>query len=329
MLKFGTLKKKLQNVKIGKRKAKEVFNAEPLIEEQPTASQVEEEEDVLKCQPFTYKDILFRVLCNFQDEEIDNIETFQFMKNIFAITKIEDEKILEEVKEELRVYKYESIVEHSLLMLEVMKYDLDKSKPRRYSKLDILNPQTSTVINSHAKFKHLNKTEFAFAKWTTFNEISTTYSLHPSIIDEVIDSVTTDDPETNIFQLKTEIEGVAEDFWKYSETFMKSCLGFLENLPSEEKLEAKQNEEILMSFFEAVNKLQKCNTPVGDFLVNKNFGELIKESLALGVNKCLLEDGEKKDFQEEKKVSKITNIVVMALERYQNFVEQHGNSFKA
>lgn len=328
MLKFGTLKKKLLNVKIGRRNAKEVFIEETLQpEEQPTSDLVKEEE-VLKYQPLTYKDILYRVSCNFENNFEENIEVLQFMKNVFSITKIEDEKISEEVKEELRNYKYESIIEHSLLMIEVMKYDLDKSKPGRYSKLEFLHPQTSKVINSHAKYKHLNKSEFAFARWTTLNEISSIYSLHPSIINEVIDAVTVVDQETNVFRLKTEIEGVAEDFWKYSETFMKSCLGFIENLPNEEKLETKQNENILMSFFEAVNKLQKCN-PIGDFLVSKNFGELIKESLALGVNKCLLEAGEAGKFQDEKKVSKITNIVVMALEKYQNFVEQHSNSFKA
>lgn len=327
MLKFGTLKKKLQSVKINKKKAKEIYSERPLHEEEIPIEVPIEEDEVVSVQPFTYKDILFRVLCLSEDGE-DEGEALEILKKVFVVSQNEIEKSSVEVNEKLWIYKHENIVEHSLLMIEMMKYDFDNSQAENYSTFKTLRPQTLTVMNSHAKFKHLNRAETAFAKWTAFNEISRIYSLHPSLFNELMDSLTSSDLETKSLRLKTEIDGVAEDFWKYSEMFIRSCLDFIENLPLKDNFEAKQDENILTMFLEVVNKLQKCNPPSGDHLVNRKFRELVKESLALGVNKYLLKVVEKSSQEEENKLLRIMKIVDGASEKYQKMVEPHESSFR-
>lgn len=325
MLKFGSLKKKLSNVKIVKRKSDKI--EAHLAEEQGS----KEENGVFNSQPFTYKDILFglRVSCLFE-EEVDEVETLKFMRNVFEISENESETMLEEVNDKLRIYKYENIVEHSLLMVETLKYDLDNSKTGRFLTLDALRPQTTKIINSHAKYKHLNQTEIAFAKWTALNEISCFYSFHPSVFEETFDSLTAVDEKTQTLRLKTETYGLIEDFWKSSEKFSKSCLNFLEALPAAEKSEAIENENILLRFFKTINKLQKCNPPVADFSLNKNFQELVNESTSNGVNKYLLAAYKQttEDFNAEKQLLKIVRIVDKASESYQSLLEQHESSFK-
>lgn len=276
-------------------------------------------------QRLTYKDILFSCLL---EEKTDNSEIFEFIKNVFAITEKEDEKLVEKVKKKLKSYKYENIVDHSLLLTAITMYDLENSEPACYSKLEPHQPQISTVIGAHARFKHLSETEKAFSQWNSLNEVSSHYSLHPGIFRELIGSVTEVDQETGSYQLKTEIAEFAEDFWKQSENFMNSCLSFVEKLPAEESQEAEHNESMLIIFFDAVNKLQNCNPPAGNLLVSKNFAKLISESLVLGVKKHLTYDGDERLFTKEQKVSKITDIVARTSQQFQNFLVKHENSFK-
>lgn len=299
MKRFGSLKKlKFEILNIGKNRRSASVIA---INEAPTNDEISPDIGEEKTK-VNFRNLLHSSLCMNEENEVSKKKTLNYLKNVFAVHVREAEKIREEVEAELKIYKYENIMEHSMLLIEVSKHESSETE--------------SSVLSSHAKFKHLNETEVEFAKWISMNMLDDSASrpkMKSRAFGQTIEKLTEYKPETRKFHLKTDNENIEREFLTASESFLRKCLEFIENLTGfEGNLD-------LSSLIKAAVIINECKKDDPD--ANATFVELIKESLTICVTNLLHRLETNFRFKEEDGIDK-------KLEGMHDFASETNKTYK-
>lgn len=300
MKRFGSLKKlkvEIQNIRKNHWASSVSINEEPATSDETTTESSEGESKL------NFKDLLYSFICmNDDDDEVSVLKAYNLLTKVFEIQEDDALKIREEVETELKVYKSENITEHSLLLIELWKHET--------------NPWETSVLTSHSKFKHLNETENAFAKWTAMNfshDLDNHRKFQPREFNEILVKLTKFQSETGKFRLKTKNEDVEREFWKVSETFLRRCLEFIENLT-----EFEESSEDLSTLLEAANRINECKKDDSD--AKSTFAELAKESLTMCLTKYLHVLETKSKFKEESNIDdKLNGMLIFIGDTFQIF----------
>lgn len=321
--------KKINIVKIKVANASTSSPNEPLKENEEVIRNSLEINRLSDIQGLNYKEILQAIAYDVGFDE-ENFEAFNMVQKICNVSDNDYQSEMQKIKDKLCAFKLGNIIDHSMLLVEIVKQELDKERYKKYSWCRNLKSTSSIVINSHSKYKHLNIVESSLAEWLALIEIQEEYRVvYPKIFFDLVEVMSESRPQHDGLYLKIKNEEIENLFDNSIETFLNSLKKSVEILHSNHA--SKENTNILASYFQTARKLLRIKTQKPVVLAPDAFETMVKESIRIGITESFKNNGENYSLHTEassENLFRITQFVVSSARKYQELLNDFEELFK-